>query len=343
MKYDIRKIIGPRIIKTGLSTFLTALICMALDLPPIFAVITAIVTIEPTAYASLKKAYVRFPASIIGAFIAVTSLYIFGENAFTYSLAATLTILVTYRLNLHSGVLVAAITAVAMVPSVQDAYVFNFLSRLATTTIGLATSTLVNFLILPPKYAGQIEALTKASTKQTHSLLIQRLGELVAGKYESDKSEKAYTKVQNAITETEKLLKYQQDEYRYHKSNREEMRLMNQLERELQFKKLYFTHLGNLIYLPEDISMKFTPQEKAAVEEIIDYLNRDLDELTMTNSAVRFIRRHIRGLDDEQDAFKIHLLYEIIIIYQMIVQHHKAGSSTHKKVQTNSRPKDGTT
>jgi hypothetical protein len=48
-------------------------------------------------------------------------------------------------------------------------------------------------------------------------------------------------------------------------------------------------------------------------------------------------------LDDEADAFKIHLLYEIIIIYQMIVQHHKAGSSTHKKVQTNSRPKDGTT
>jgi len=27
----------------------------------------------------------------------------------------------------------------------------------------------------------------------------------------------------------------------------------------------------------------------------------------------------------------------------MIIQHHKAGSITHKKVQTNSRPKDGTT
>jgi len=32
-----------------------------------FAVITAIVTIEPTAADSIKKAFVRFPASAIGA------------------------------------------------------------------------------------------------------------------------------------------------------------------------------------------------------------------------------------------------------------------------------------
>ena len=63
----------------------------------------------------------------------------------------------------------------------------------------------------------------------------------------------------------------------------------------------------------------------------------------MTNSAVRFIRRHIRNLDEEADAFKIHILYEIIIIYQMVVQHHKAGSSANKKVPTNSRPKNKTT
>ncbi|MFC3388019.1 aromatic acid exporter family protein [Salinicoccus sesuvii] len=342
MKYDIRKIVGPRIIKTGLSTFLTALICIALDLSPIFAVITAIVTIEPTAYASLKKAYVRFPASIIGAFIAVASLYIFGENAFTYSLAATLTILVTYRLKLHDGVLVAAITAVAMVPSVHDAYLFNFLSRLATTTIGLGTSTLINFLILPPKYAGQIEAITKTTTKQTHQLLIERLREMMTGKYESEKSEKAYAKVQSSIANAEQLLKYQQDEYRYHRSNREEMRLMNRLERELQFKKLYFTHLGNLIYLPENISMKFSSQEKAAIEEVISRLDSDPDTLTMTNSAIRFIRRHIRDLDEEKDAFKIHILYEIIIIYQMIVQHHQSGSKPQKLPPGNTTDSDST-
>ncbi len=50
-----KKIIGARTIKTGLATFLTSLFCLMLDLTPIFAILTAIVTIEPTAKASLKK------------------------------------------------------------------------------------------------------------------------------------------------------------------------------------------------------------------------------------------------------------------------------------------------
>ncbi|WP_411842293.1 FUSC family protein [Salinicoccus sp. HZC-1] len=333
MTFDIRKIIGPRIIKTGISTFLTAIICMALNLPPIFAVITAIVTIEPTAYASLKKAYVRFPASIIGAFIAVVSLYIFGESAFTYSLAATLTIFITYKLNLQAGVLVAGITAVAMVPSVGDAYLYNFLSRLATTTIGLATSTLVNFLILPPKYTNQIQEITDSTTKQTHNLLIRRLRELIDGKFISRQSEKMYGNIQNQITESEKLLKYQQDEFTYHKSKREEMRLMIKLEREIQFKKLYFTHVGNLIYLPENIAIHFSSAEKDALHEIIQYLESDFSTLKMTNPAIRSIRRQIRGMDEDADSFKIHVLYEIIIIYQMILQHEKTTGEP-KKVNT---------
>lgn len=333
MTFDIRKIIGPRIIKTGISTFLTAIICMMLNLPPIFAVITAIVTIEPTAYASLKKAYVRFPASIIGAFIAVVSLYLFGESAFTYSLAATLTIFVTYKLNLQAGVLVAGITAVAMVPSVGDAYFYNFFSRLATTTIGLATSTLINFLILPPKYTGQIQEMTRSTTKKTHKLLIQRLEELTESRFISKRSEKEYGSIQKQITESEKLLKYQQDELKYHRSNREEMRLMNRLEREIQFKKLYFIHVGNLIYLPENIAMDFSDVEKEAMNEIARYLNTDFSSLKMTNPSIRSLRRQIKGMDEEKEAFKIHVLYEIIIIYQMIVQHEKTTGEV-KKVNT---------
>ena len=38
-----------------LSNLLTSLFCLMLDLTPIFAILTAIVTIEPTAKASLKR------------------------------------------------------------------------------------------------------------------------------------------------------------------------------------------------------------------------------------------------------------------------------------------------
>ena len=50
-----KNIIGARTLKTGLATFLTALFCMLLNLNPIFAILTTVVTIEPTAKASIKK------------------------------------------------------------------------------------------------------------------------------------------------------------------------------------------------------------------------------------------------------------------------------------------------
>ncbi|EVU67347.1 aromatic acid exporter family protein, partial [Staphylococcus aureus] len=44
-----KHLIGARTIKTGIAIFLTAVFCMALDLTPIYAILTAVVTIEPTA------------------------------------------------------------------------------------------------------------------------------------------------------------------------------------------------------------------------------------------------------------------------------------------------------
>lgn len=52
---------GGRIVKTGVAIFLTAWICELLNWPPVFAVITAIVTIEPTVSDSKKRNY-PFPS-----------------------------------------------------------------------------------------------------------------------------------------------------------------------------------------------------------------------------------------------------------------------------------------
>ncbi len=71
---QVRKwnIIGGRVIKTGIAVFLTVLVCEFFNIPTIFAVITAIVTIEPTATDSIKKGLIRFPASTIGSAYAMT-------------------------------------------------------------------------------------------------------------------------------------------------------------------------------------------------------------------------------------------------------------------------------
>src|SRR5699024_5150848 len=120
---------GNRIVKTAVAVFLTALVCHLIGWPPVFAVITAIVTLEPTVSDSIKKGIIRFPASAIGSFYAVLFISIFGNSPITYTLAASLTIITCYRLNLHAGLLVATITAVAMIEVVYDNFLLSFFIR----------------------------------------------------------------------------------------------------------------------------------------------------------------------------------------------------------------------
>lgn len=97
---------------------------MLLNLTPIFAILTAIVTIEPTAKASLKKGYKRLPATVIGALFAVVFTYVFGDRSpLSYALSATFTILICTKLNLQVGTTVAVLTSVAMIPGIHEAYV----------------------------------------------------------------------------------------------------------------------------------------------------------------------------------------------------------------------------
>ena len=74
-----KHIIGARTIKTGLA-FLTTLFCLLLNLTLYLLILTAIVSIEPTAKASLRKGYRRLPATVIGALFAVIFTYIFGVD-----------------------------------------------------------------------------------------------------------------------------------------------------------------------------------------------------------------------------------------------------------------------
>src|SRR5690625_1948954 len=163
----VLQIVGSRVIKTGVAIFLTAWICELLNWPPVFAVITAIVTLEPTVSESIKKGIIRFPASAIGSAYAVIFIALFGNSPITYTLAAILTIATCFRLKLHAGLLVATLTSVAMVEVIHSNYLIAFFIRLGTTTVGLLVSTAVNMFVLPPDYTKEIIRNIREISKQT--------------------------------------------------------------------------------------------------------------------------------------------------------------------------------
>src|SRR5699024_9728679 len=172
--------LGVRVIKTGVAIFFTALICQLLGWPPVFAVITAIVTLEPTVSDSIKKGLIRFPASAIGSAYAVLFIALFGNSPITYTLAAVFTIVTSYKLKLHAGLIV---------------------------------STVVNMFILPPNYIKEINDNIK---KLYRGIGRATLSIVTFEKASSKKVNRLLNVLSKQIKKTEELIRFQKDETNFH-------------------------------------------------------------------------------------------------------------------------------
>ncbi|RIN30394.1 aromatic acid exporter family protein [Staphylococcus succinus] len=317
-----KRIIGARTLKTGLATFLTAFICLALNLNPIFAILTAIVTIEPTAKASLKKGYKRLPATVIGALFSVVFTFILGDHSpFTYALSATFTIILCTKLNLHVGTTVATLTAMAMIPGIHEAYFFNFFSRLLTAIIGLVTAGLVNFIILPPKYYNQLETSISDTESKMYALFYERMRQLLLGKFTNGVPYRQLNELLDLNQKIETLLSYQRDELSYHKHRDSEWIRLRELTTRSHTNRLFITHLSNLVYLPKDTQIIFSYEERMAIL----YIAQSINQIYTTGHFERYqqsaslLKTSVKGLDEfDENQLKSHVIYEILLIYRIL-------------------------
>ncbi|WNF38676.1 aromatic acid exporter family protein [Bacillaceae bacterium IKA-2] len=268
----IKPIVGRRIIKTGISVFITALVCLYFNLPAQFAVIAAIVTIEPTASDSIKKGLVRLPASAIGAALAVTFVSIWGQSAFSFTGAAVLTIFICQKLKLHDGILVATLTAVAMVPDIYDHFFLTFLSRLGTTAIGITVSSLVNFFILPPKFTPQIIEKFYPSFRLASEVLVETTRKILLLKQtKSYAPSKQYIELRYSNEKVSELFSFQEREWKYHRIKLSEYRAFHRLKRANTAMQKIVLHLGNLQYINEP--GYFSELEEQLVKDIVNSIN----------------------------------------------------------------------
>lgn len=267
---------GSRILKTGIAIFLTATICVWLGWPPVFAVITAIVTIEPTVSDSIKKGLVRFPASAIGSGFAVFFITVFGNSPITYTLAAVATILACYKLKLHAGLIVATLTAVAMVEVIHDNFLISFFIRLGTTTIGLVVSTAVNMLIFPPNYRHDIlKSIQKISERAGTMLEHTFHTVLFEDKANLQQDQELVKRLSTEIRKTEKLIGYHRDDFSLYRRVRDRETELRMAERQLQFLRNLEFHLDALLRIPFE-SIKWTQAERNIIMQAVTELAEDL-------------------------------------------------------------------
>ena len=267
---------GSRILKTGIAIFLTATICLWFGWPPVFAVITAIVTIEPTVSDSIKKGLVRFPASAIGSAFAVLFITLFGNSPITYTLAAVATITVCYRLKLHAGLLVATLTSVAMVEVIHDHVLISFFIRLGTTTVGLLVSTAVNMLIFPPNYRIDILKNIESISRRAGRLLEHTFHTvLFEGDANLQKDQELVKRLTTEIRKTEKLIHYHRDDFSLYPWVRNRETELQMAERQLLFLHNLEFHLNALLQIPL-YSIKWTSAERNIIMRAVAELADDL-------------------------------------------------------------------
>ncbi|SDC96568.1 Aromatic acid exporter family member 1 [Terribacillus halophilus] len=246
-----KSFIGSRVLKTGIAVFFTALVCELVNITPAFAVIAAIVTIEPTIHASIQKGLIRLPASMVGAGFAVLSIFLFGASPLTYTAAAFLTILVCYKLKLHAGLIVATITAVAMIDVEHTSLWADFWARLGGSIIGIIISTIVNMLILPPDYLKKSRNQLELVIAHTNQLL-QTFVDFRIKQAEGDQPVQSLTGSFHQLTKErlllEQYIQQQQLEMRYHFPNSKAKALLDKESALTEKLKLIHYHLWNLIH-----------------------------------------------------------------------------------------------
>ncbi|MGP4041393.1 FUSC family protein [Gracilibacillus sp. D59] len=323
---------GRRIIKTALAVFITSLLCEWIGWPPVFAVITAIVTIEPTVADSIKKGIVRFPASAIGSAYAVLFIFFFGDSPITYTLSALLTIITCYRLGLHSGLLVATLTSVAMIEVIHTNLFVSFIIRLGTTTVGLLVSTLVNMFILPPNYTKKIMTNINDLLKQTAEELEIILKQLVGkGQLANQKTEidRRFLTLKNTLDQTDKLLHFQADESKYHRLDEQTKSVFDYERKNLTRLRLIHYHIGNLINTP----IKHVCWSKQECQDLMEMVETLVDFMKYPDHyKASAYRQQVKKLmnqfweskkpnDDKNPTLftpEVIILYELLSIYNIV-------------------------
>jgi uncharacterized membrane protein YgaE (UPF0421/DUF939 family) len=327
----IFSIFGGRTIKTGVAVFITAWVCLSLNLPAIFAVITAIVTIEPTASDSMKKGIVRLPAAAIGAAYSMSLTYFWGHGAIVYALSAVLTIATCYKLKLFDGILVATLTAVMMIPTTGDHYLFAFVTRLGTTTIGLVVSTVVNLFILPPNYSKSITTNLSGLFQKCSVILNGPIKENIKGEknYNRD-TVKQLDYLSRKLEKTTTLTEYMREEWKYHRHTKKQIR-----EYHYELKKLYVLqqmvyHLKNLSYT-KFADLRWKEAEKKTVIELIESISAILSDSRHSISNNHFIlvdqvnKQFLDWKDSQKEEtpkkYHHHFTPETVIAYELLSLH----------------------
>ncbi|AXF54934.1 FUSC family protein [Salicibibacter kimchii] len=136
-----------RLLKMGVSTGLSIAVCLHLHLSPLFAVIAVVLAWEPWGNDAVRNGWTRLLSAFIGAGFALLFFYTLGAHPVIYACITVLTLAVCYYVNLGKFRAIASVTAIAILPTMAGAELYEYITRVMSTLVGIILSSTLNMAL----------------------------------------------------------------------------------------------------------------------------------------------------------------------------------------------------
>lgn len=167
--------LGWRVVKTALAAGLAWEIATRLpggDLPPFFAPLAAVLTMQITIVQSVSRAMQRLLGLVVGVTLGLLFAQVTGVHSWSISLVVLTALVIAIRLQLGAQAIPEAAVGAILVLVVGAATPTAFaLSRIVETVVGVLVGVTVNALIIPPSYLPEVRAALAALVEATRDVL----------------------------------------------------------------------------------------------------------------------------------------------------------------------------
>ncbi|PBB04935.1 MULTISPECIES: FUSC family protein [Salimicrobium] len=182
--------LGARMVKTGLAVAIALYVGNMFDfLSPLLAAIAVIFSLQPSIFRSYQSIIEQVQGNLIGAMIAVLTVFTLGNDPFVVAFAIIVSIGITTGMKMNENtVSLAVVAVVALMDSTDLTFLPFAASRIASMFFGIFTAFIINLVFLPPKYETKLFAGIDESTRdilQWIRVTTRKLSDEPALKYET--------------------------------------------------------------------------------------------------------------------------------------------------------------
>lgn len=259
--------IGLRTVKTGIAVGITMLVSRIFNIDhPFFAMVAALIAMQPTVSDSWHTGANRMLGTFIGALVGVIFIMISPPNFIMISLGIILLIHIMNRLGWNEAISIASVVFIAIYLNYKDGYTTYALSRLFDTFIGISIALIVNYLIYPPTYDKKLLQEVNQVLEDIWIDVFNSFNILIGENVKPEAVKKTFDLIEEELDRSEKLLKLQAKEesvkvygYVHHKD----------MEARVKLTKEIYQHLQNLLGV----------LEKGIKKEVVDFIIDDFLEV----------------------------------------------------------------